>query len=81
MRPDYRTRSGNMALKAGDVVVRVRRTQGSVGRVTTREWVRVDRLIENYRAKVTPCDENGVPTGERPYAIARRNLTPKDASA
>lgn len=82
MRNHYRTLSGNMALKPGDLVVRVRRvSKGSLGRVIAREWVRVDRLAENYRAAVTPCDENGVPNGMRPYIVARRNLVPKDERA
>lgn len=79
MRADYRTLSGNMALKPGDLVVRVRRTQGTKGRVVACEWVRVVRLIENYRAFVTPCNEQGESTGARGYRIARRNLVLKDS--
>lgn len=81
MRTDYRTRSGNMALKPGDIVVRVRRTQGSQGRIVTREWVRVDRLLPEYRAIVVPCDEQGNLTGAKSYRIARRNLVPGNSSA
>ncbi len=69
------SRSSNLALKPGDVVVRLRRTNGTIGRIVSREeWVRVERLLTNYRVTVQPCDEDGHPTGARPYKIARRNL-------